>query len=167
MVYYKPKKQTKRKSKKGKKGRKRSSSGGLKKYVRMPFRAVGRAGEVGGVVIEDVGRLVQNVGKGAGGILQPFEEIPVAGGIFRIGDRGLRGVGKVFGDVGRGAGSLVKRVGHFPGRLVGFTKGTRFTKGPHKGELRYSTKKGDVRKTARKAYKKPRKTKKKLRRSWM
>ena len=160
MVYYKPK-QTKRKSRgKGKKGAKRSS--GLKKYVRMPFRAVGRAGEVVGVGVEDVGRLGQNVGKGAGGILQPFEEIPVAGGIFRIGDRGLRGVGKVFGDVGRGAGSLVKRVGHFPGRLVGFTRGTRFTKGPHKGELRYSTKKGDVRKTARRAYKgkKPSKGKK-------
>jgi hypothetical protein len=31
-------------------------------------------------------------------------------------------------------------------------KGTRITKGPHKGELRYTTKKGGVRRTARKAF---------------
>ena len=31
-------------------------------------------------------------------------------------------------------------------------KGTIIKKGPHKGEQRYTTKRGDVRKTARKAY---------------
>ena len=36
---------------------------------------------------------------------------------------------------------------------TGAVKGTRITKGPHKGEKRYTTKKGGVRRTARKAYK--------------